>query len=205
MSDEHIFLRALHDRPNDDTTRLVYADWLDEQGTPDSLRRALFLRLDHERNFLPEDSPDRAELERRLQELAQQLPIRWTAQVSKRQLENCPVTFRFRCPKVWDQLTPTERDPMVRHCETCEKDVYYCESIEDACAHALFGRCIAIDARVARSRNDLLDASSANDRGELDFVGQPERLTLGISIMREQMPPPPPPRRSWWRWLFGQR
>ena len=26
------FLRAIHDRPNDDLPRLIFADWLDERG-----------------------------------------------------------------------------------------------------------------------------------------------------------------------------
>jgi uncharacterized protein (TIGR02996 family) len=41
MSDESGFLRAILDDPDDDTHRLVYADWLDEHGQPE---RAAFLR-----------------------------------------------------------------------------------------------------------------------------------------------------------------
>lgn len=36
------FLRAIAAQPDDDTTRLVYADWLDEHGDPD---RARFIRI----------------------------------------------------------------------------------------------------------------------------------------------------------------
>ena len=42
MSDEAAFLAALQANPADDTTRLVYADWLDENDQP---QRASYLRL----------------------------------------------------------------------------------------------------------------------------------------------------------------
>ena len=40
MPEEAAFLDALRDTPDDDTTRLVYADWLDERGDA----RATYLR-----------------------------------------------------------------------------------------------------------------------------------------------------------------
>ena len=42
MTDEQAFLNALKANPADDTTRLVYADWLDEHGDP---LRAEFIRV----------------------------------------------------------------------------------------------------------------------------------------------------------------
>ena len=36
------FVRAICANPDEDTVRLVYADWLDENGDPD---RAAFIRL----------------------------------------------------------------------------------------------------------------------------------------------------------------
>src|SRR5262249_49935579 len=41
MTDERAFLTAILERPDDDATKLVYADWLEEQGDP----RAEYLRL----------------------------------------------------------------------------------------------------------------------------------------------------------------
>jgi uncharacterized protein (TIGR02996 family) len=43
MTDHDPFLIAVAERPHDDTLRLVYADWLDENGLPD---HAAFLRLE---------------------------------------------------------------------------------------------------------------------------------------------------------------
>jgi uncharacterized protein (TIGR02996 family) len=34
MGEDEAFLRAIRAQPTDDTTRLVYADWLDERGDP---------------------------------------------------------------------------------------------------------------------------------------------------------------------------
>ena len=42
MSDRDAFLRAIAADPADDTVRLAFADWLDEQGEAD---RAEFIRL----------------------------------------------------------------------------------------------------------------------------------------------------------------
>ena len=42
MRDETGFLKTILDDPDDDTHRLVYADWLEEHGEPE---RAAFVRL----------------------------------------------------------------------------------------------------------------------------------------------------------------
>jgi uncharacterized protein (TIGR02996 family) len=60
------FLAAIADRPDDDLPRLVYADWLDENGDPD---RAEFIRCQIELAKLSEHDPRRAELEDREEEL----------------------------------------------------------------------------------------------------------------------------------------
>lgn len=44
-SDEQSFLTAICTNPDDDTARLVYADWLDEQDDPSRAARAEFIRV----------------------------------------------------------------------------------------------------------------------------------------------------------------
>jgi uncharacterized protein (TIGR02996 family) len=66
MSTEAALLRAIREMPDEDTPRLVYADWLDENGFPD---RAEFIRLQVERSRLPEYDPRRYPLEDREHEL----------------------------------------------------------------------------------------------------------------------------------------
>ena len=46
MTAEDGFLIAIRGAPADDNTRLVYADWLEEQGDPESLAKAAYLRAD---------------------------------------------------------------------------------------------------------------------------------------------------------------
>jgi uncharacterized protein (TIGR02996 family) len=45
MSEEQALLRAICEDPDDDTVRLVYADWLEERGEPDEVARAEFIRV----------------------------------------------------------------------------------------------------------------------------------------------------------------
>jgi len=63
--DEAALLRAVAAAPDDDTPRLVYADWLDDQGRHE---RAEFIRLQVELARAP-DHPRRAELETRQAQL----------------------------------------------------------------------------------------------------------------------------------------
>jgi uncharacterized protein (TIGR02996 family) len=60
------FLSAIHADPDDDTHRLVFADWLDDHGESD---RAEFIRVQVELARLPKKSPNRAALEKREKEL----------------------------------------------------------------------------------------------------------------------------------------
>jgi uncharacterized protein (TIGR02996 family) len=57
---EAAFLQATLSAPDDDTPRLVYADWLEEHGRSE---RAAFIRLQCELARLTDDDPRRPELE----------------------------------------------------------------------------------------------------------------------------------------------
>jgi uncharacterized protein (TIGR02996 family) len=80
MSDEAAFLEVLKANPADDTTRLVYADWLDEHGEP---AKAEYLRLvaalAHHENCLPSSS-EAIQLLRG----AEDLPAEWREQAGSR-------------------------------------------------------------------------------------------------------------------------
>jgi uncharacterized protein (TIGR02996 family) len=62
MPDDGAFLRAIIENPDDDAPRLIYADWLEEQGRPD---RAEFIRVQVALARLAENDPRRTELEAR--------------------------------------------------------------------------------------------------------------------------------------------
>jgi uncharacterized protein (TIGR02996 family) len=63
--EEAAFLKAVFALPDDDGPRLVYADWLDEQGDP----KGEFIRTQVELARLPGDDPRRPELAARAQAL----------------------------------------------------------------------------------------------------------------------------------------
>lgn len=167
MSDEDGFLQKLRDNPADDTTRLVYADWLSERGDPESAAKAEFLRLTV-RLLEPNRSAGWRKGRRQdLQPLAAALPTEWLAVVSRLKVENCAEKraealaqrrlrqmFEFVCDKRWDELTATD-DDAVRSCGQCKENVHYCDTITEARQSAALGRCIAVDLGVIRRHDDL--------------------------------------------------
>jgi uncharacterized protein (TIGR02996 family) len=75
-ADEEPFLDAILARYTDDEPRLVYADWLDENGDPD---RADLVRVQLALARLPDDHPRRTELADRQNELHQKVAEVWMA------------------------------------------------------------------------------------------------------------------------------
>ena len=51
--------------------------------------------------------------------------------------------FAFKCPKVWDRLSPTD-DAHIRHCTACDRDVHLALSEEDFRRSAEEGLCVAV-------------------------------------------------------------
>lgn len=77
-SDGEALFRALCEQPLDDTPRLVYADWLDENGRPE---RAEFIRLQCERWNLCPAYPTVAEARTRASELLRRHRAEWDAEL----------------------------------------------------------------------------------------------------------------------------
>jgi uncharacterized protein (TIGR02996 family) len=80
MLDHGPFLQTILARPNDSGPRLVYADWLEEQG---DCHRAEFLRLDTEWLELPKTDPRRIEIARRLVNLFYRHGDKWERPLSE--------------------------------------------------------------------------------------------------------------------------
>jgi uncharacterized protein (TIGR02996 family) len=74
------FLRAICADPEDDTARLVYADWLEENGQPE---RAEFIRVQVERARLRAAGADTEALERRLRELRHAHEYEWRCELPR--------------------------------------------------------------------------------------------------------------------------
>jgi uncharacterized protein (TIGR02996 family) len=118
----------------------------------------------------------REQIPPRLQELAASFDPTWLAIVSDPVIEGCGkngsdwrLRFDLLCDKSWADLSPTG-DQNVRHCETCQKNVHFCDNLADAREHSIAGRCIAVDLGIPRRNRDLVPPTM--------YLGQPSRETL---------------------------
>src|SRR5262249_19683904 len=75
MSDGALLLEAIRRRPDDDLVRLVYADWLDDNGDP---ARAEFIRVQIEAERQPAWSAECRRAKARADELLGEHHPRWT-------------------------------------------------------------------------------------------------------------------------------
>jgi uncharacterized protein (TIGR02996 family) len=74
MSLDQAFFDDIYAHPDDDGLRLIYADWLEENGQPE---RGELIRIQLELEELPEDHPRRSDLEGRQQELLKSHGRKW--------------------------------------------------------------------------------------------------------------------------------
>ena len=123
-------VERLRAHPADELAREVYADWLEHNGFN---LRASFLRTE----AIAGESLER------LKELAVVHDVAWRALTSRPPIE-CD---EDDCPGRWSELRSTS-DDLVRRCERCNSNVYYCSSLPEARRRA--GRPIAIDAALDR-------------------------------------------------------
>ncbi|MBL8796587.1 MAG: TIGR02996 domain-containing protein [Planctomycetia bacterium] len=197
------FILTILSRPGDEQLRLVYADWLEERGDA----RAEFLRRESElngvrrevegldRDFYLKGITDsgmvsisqfmklrdtEAALQQRLAELRLPLDPRWLTWIDRTRIENCLPRFDFQCPVQWDQLALTDND-RVRHCARCDRSVYFCESLDEARAHAAQGHCLAVASSLVRTDRDVPVVEDLIDVGLLD-----------LESIRKNMPPARP-------------
>ncbi len=133
----------------DATSRLVFADSLEEHGRLDE---ANWLRVE-----LRVRETTGIELERALTELralSDRVGPAFMATVSRAAVEGCPVRFGLKCPMTWAAMARTGKDD-VRHCTGCRQDVQFCTSLDQAQRVARKGGCVALAPSVVRVENDL--------------------------------------------------
>src|SRR5947208_75618 len=80
------FLAAAKKRPDDDSPRLVLADWLEEHGDVDDAGRAELVRAQCELARLSPGQPRAAELRQRERELLARHKRAWIGQLADRKL-----------------------------------------------------------------------------------------------------------------------
>lgn len=68
-------------------------------------------------------------------------------------IHNCKYEFSFECPKDWNALAETA-NPLVRNCDQCQKDVYFCDTVQTAKHMASKGFCVAIDPEAEEVESD---------------------------------------------------
>ena len=90
--DEASFHRAILDDPDDDALRLVYADWLEENGRS---ARAAWLRASCELAHLPDDDAQRDSLLLNIRDLFEQCKPSWWATITNVNQKNDRGMFRF--------------------------------------------------------------------------------------------------------------
>jgi uncharacterized protein (TIGR02996 family) len=139
VSLEEAFLRDIHERPHDDTPRLVYADWLDENGQPE---RAEFIRVQCRLAELPTGHPERPALEKREHALWKKYAKAWREPLPARHRKG-PFYRGFVVP-VWylsaRDLTPDLAPP---DCAPLwEADLAGGLEEMDLAAHTLLGRVV---------------------------------------------------------------
>jgi uncharacterized protein (TIGR02996 family) len=86
MSLEDVFLRDVLDRPDDDTPRLVYADWLEDNGDEQGRARAELIRVQCEVERLPPGDRRRTRLERQARAVLKKHAREWTKPLRRARL-----------------------------------------------------------------------------------------------------------------------
>jgi uncharacterized protein (TIGR02996 family) len=139
MPDDDEFLKAITANPDDNVVRREYADWLFAHGD----ERAHYLRLECQVAEASHDVSRRGELEELLCHWGRSFDRAWLSTVARRRITECALTFRFPCPLRWERLRMTD-DPLIRSCDVCQKNVYFCASADEAIAHGKAGQCVAL-------------------------------------------------------------
>jgi uncharacterized protein (TIGR02996 family) len=107
MSDEKGLLAAIWEHPHDDTPRLVYADWLQENGQPE---RAEFIRVQCERARTDEDDPGHGRLVEREAKLLETHRELWFAPLPPAVRISGPFERGFPYPLLGRELSTIQLD-----------------------------------------------------------------------------------------------
>lgn len=198
MDEEAGFLSAIHQTPAEETARLAYADWLDEQGDPPRAARAEFVRLELRLLHAPDDDAVHIDGPPRLRQLASALPAEWLAVLSRPPLEGCRMRLLRPCPGRWDRLMPLG-SPQLRFCDRCERTVAFCATVPDARQRVLRGECVAVSPAPERYRDDLGVSRPISPTLPVPIAPDPPlidrpRLKRWVpSFCGPPLPPPPQP------------
>jgi uncharacterized protein (TIGR02996 family) len=116
MTREEAFAQAILEAPDDDVARLVYADWLQEQGDARKAVRGQLILVRHECRQLFTDDLRLAEPRSRERELLSTLEIDWRVRYPRFVHDNWSHGFveKILLPGTLNDLGPGELSPYVR-------------------------------------------------------------------------------------------
>src|SRR5215470_6533504 len=97
MEHDNAFVLAILEHPEDDTPRLVFADWLDEHDQPE---RAEFIRLQVRLTAMPEWNDEHRRIMERESELLRVHRAAWAVELGIFDLEKFDVQFERGFPGV---------------------------------------------------------------------------------------------------------
>lgn len=135
----------------DDHGRAIYGDWLEDLGR---VVEAEYVRA--ELAVQASAGAEAAVLKEALDRFhfaARRVSTDFKAYLSRPAVEGC-LGFTLQCPKQWSKLKLTG-DARERSCDVCQKTVRFCETVEEAQAHANDGGCVAIELSRPRRPGDL--------------------------------------------------
>jgi|GEM_PF-2514677 len=133
MNEDEAFIRAIREQPDDETARLVYADWLDDRGDP----RGPYLRAEAEWVVLQPADEQYRPLFRHISQLAAKLNPAWFATVSRMgqiiQRAWLPLVVGFDppesaldLPKAWGEAAGQLRALLAKSFGEAEVDRRFC-------------------------------------------------------------------------------
>lgn len=131
------FIAEIHAQSHDETPRLIYADWLEENGDP----RAEYLRLECELIGLEPGDVLYEELHPRFVKLRREMPEDWLGEIGRSRVMNCGES---QCPKLWKRMDATSIGT-IKICRTCRQPIQYYASVAAAAVNALRDQRVAID------------------------------------------------------------
>jgi uncharacterized protein (TIGR02996 family) len=123
MTDTEIaLLRAIAAMPEEDTPRLVYADYLDELNTASSAARAEFIRLHIRRARLPYNDTAREPLQQLIDQILGKWDFVWQKEMPEgfKTLSGYRRGFAYRAAAVASAIEPASDDPrtlLIEHLE----------------------------------------------------------------------------------------
>jgi hypothetical protein len=100
----------------------------------------------------------------------------------RRTVRHCVIELRA-CPQDWNELASTD-EPDVRHCASCERDVFFCASDRETLERAGRGDCVA---RFEPDPNDLPKLQLVVGRPEVSEQPIPsEAQTAAAALARRE-------------------